>query len=148
MGTGKASFCMTVAALAQRALPHPYPRFSLAELKARQSAKMRELREALATAGFTTLNEQARALGLSRSTAWTILNGNHKSSGLSPAIVNRMLLAPRLPSLARAKILEYVEERKAGHYGHSNLAIHKFTCSLLIMPRNAPEIGSEQSVSP
>jgi hypothetical protein len=78
MGAGTASFCLTVGALAQRAQPDP-PFAHVAELKARQSAKIRELREALVTAGFTTLNEQARALGLSRSPAWTILNGTIKA---------------------------------------------------------------------
>jgi hypothetical protein len=142
MGTGKVSFCLTAGALPSAC--SLILRSLMAELKARQSAKIRELREALVTAGFTTLNEQARALGLSRSTAWTILNGNHKSSGVSPAIVNQMLLASRLPSLARAKIFEYIEESKAGHYGHSNLAIRKFTGGLLIIyRRNAPEQESE-----
>jgi hypothetical protein len=117
-------------------------------LKARQTAKIREIREALIAEQILGLDDQAQALGLHRSTAWTVLKGNHKSSGLSPTIVNRMLLASRLPSLARAKILEYVKERKAGHYGHSNLAIRKFTSSLLIMHRrDAPERGLEQSLS-
>jgi hypothetical protein len=47
-------------------------------------------------------------------------------------IVNRMLLAPRLPSLARTKIREYIEEKTAGHYGHSNARLRKFTERLLI----------------
>jgi DNA invertase Pin-like site-specific DNA recombinase len=56
-------------------------------MKARQSAKIRELREALVASGFLTLDEQSKALGLSRSTTWTILKGNHKASGLSAAII-------------------------------------------------------------
>jgi hypothetical protein len=102
--------------------------FGVAELKARQSAKIRELREALVAAGYASLDEQAKVLGLSRSTAWTIVNGRHKGSGLSATIVNRMLLSPRLPSLARTKILEYIEERSAGHYGHANVRrLRKFS---------------------
>ena len=66
------------------------------------------------------LDDQANALGLSRSTTWTILKGRHKASGLSADIINRMLAAPRLPPLVRAKVLEYVEEKTAGRYGHSH----------------------------
>jgi len=132
MSRGSASNFLT-AAPQQRARPkQACPRVGMAKLKARQSVKIRELREALVATGFTALDEQADALGLSRSTAWTILNGIHKSSGLSAGIINRMLLAPRLPSLARTKILEYIEERTAGHYGHSNVQLRKFAESLLI----------------
>src|SRR5437016_9750609 len=44
-----------------------------ARMKARQFSKIRELVEAVKSAGFLTLDEQAKALGLSRSTAWTRL---------------------------------------------------------------------------
>ena len=132
MSRGSASNFLN-AAPQQRARPkQACPRVGMAKLKARQSVKIRELREALVATGFTALDEQANALGLSRSTAWTILNGIHKSSGLSAGIINRMLLAPRLPSLARTKILEYIEERAAGYYGHSDVQLRKFTKSLLI----------------
>jgi hypothetical protein len=50
-------------------------------MKARQAAKIRQLGETLIATGFRRLDEQARVLGLSRSTTWTILNGNHKNSG-------------------------------------------------------------------
>jgi hypothetical protein len=56
-------------------------------MKARQSAKIRELGQALIDAGL----RQADALGLRRSTAWTILKTRHKSTGLSAAIIERML---------------------------------------------------------
>ena len=81
-------------------------------MKARQSSKIRELGDALIAEGYLTLDEQARVLGLGRSTTWTILKGNHKTSGLSAGIINRMLAAPRLPALVRARILEYIDEKK------------------------------------
>jgi hypothetical protein len=87
--------------------------------RAQQSSKIRELAEAVKSAGFLTLDEQAKALGLPRSTAWTIRKASHKASGLSASIINRMLTAPELPALARTKILEYVEEKAAGLYGGS-----------------------------
>jgi hypothetical protein len=90
-----------------------------AKIKERQSAKIRELAKALQNSGFYTLDEQAKALGLSRSTAWTVRRANHKASGLSASIINRMLATPHLPSLVRSKILEYVEEKAAGLYGGS-----------------------------
>jgi hypothetical protein len=86
-------------------------------MKTRQSSKIRELAEAVESAGFLTLDEQAKALGLSRSTAWTIRKAIHKASGLSASIINRMLAAPELPPLARTKVLEYVEEKAGGLYG-------------------------------
>ncbi len=64
-----------------------------ARMKARQSSKIRELAEAVKSAGFLTLDEQAKALGLSRSTAWTIRKASHKASGLSASIINRKFAA-------------------------------------------------------
>src|SRR5256886_199579 len=100
--------------------------------RAQQSSKIKELAEAVKSAGFLTLDEQAIALGLSRSTAWTILKASHKASGLSASIINRMLAAPELPRLARTKILEYVEEKAAGLYGGSRSPRRKFAARLLI----------------
>jgi hypothetical protein len=48
----------------------------VAEMKARQAAKIRELGYALVDAGFLTLDEQSKALGLARSTTWTILTAS------------------------------------------------------------------------
>jgi hypothetical protein len=103
-----------------------------ARMKARQSSKIRELAAAVEAAGFLTLDEQARALGLPRSTAWTIRRASHKASGLSASIINRMLAAPELPPLARSKILEYVEEKAAGLYGGSRSQRRRFAARLSI----------------
>jgi hypothetical protein len=78
----------------------------LAEMKARQSAKIRELGQALIDTGLRTLDAQTDALGLSRSTAWTILKTCHKTSGLSAAIIERILGSSKLPPRARAIIVE------------------------------------------
>jgi hypothetical protein len=82
-------------------------KLSVADVKARQSSKIRELGEALITAGFVSLDAQARVLGLPRSTAWTILSANHKSTGISAKIIRRMLSSEPLPQLVRAKIIQY-----------------------------------------
>ena len=96
------------------------------KLKLLQSAKLREIRAALEADGFIGLDAQATALGLSRSTAWTILSGSHKSSGLSARTLNRMLAAPLLGERARAKILEYIVAKRAGHYGSSKSGLRRF----------------------
>jgi hypothetical protein len=104
----------------------------ISEIKARQSTKIRELGDALASAGFRTLDEQATALGLCRSTTWTILRANHKASGLSASIINRMLVSRQLPPLVRAKVLEYIAERAAGLHGHNETQRRRFTARLSI----------------
>jgi hypothetical protein len=100
------------------------------EMKARQSAKIQKLGQALIDAGLCTLDEQANALGLPRSTAWTILKACHKSSGLSAMIIERMLVSPQLPPRARAIIVEYVEEKSFGLYGGSRRQQQRFAVRL------------------
>ncbi len=108
-------------------ISHVRDRLVATELKALQRSKIRELRDALLNAGLVTLDAQADALGLSRSTTWAILKANHKASGLSAAIINRMLESPRLPLAARATILEYIEEKTAGCYGASTTQQRRFS---------------------
>src|SRR5262245_19578496 len=107
---------------------HPYS--LIAAMKARQSSKIRELAEAVEAAGFLTLDEQAKILGVPRSTAWTIRRASHKASGLSASIINRMLAAPGLPLMVRAKILEYIQEKATGLYGGSQSQRRRFTARL------------------
>ena len=99
-------------------------------MKARQSAKLRELRKALVDAGFVRLDKQARVLELSRSTAWTVMSGSHKCSGVSAAIIKRMLNSPQLPPFAKTVLLEYVEEKSAGLYGHGQHQLRLFRAQL------------------
>src|SRR5262245_52910002 len=106
-----------------------YPQ-SAARLKARQAAKIREISSALSSAGFVTLDAQAKLLGLGRSTAWTILRSNHKGSGLSAKTIDRLLSVRQLPMAVRATILEYVEEKASGRYGHSGRVRRKFITAL------------------
>jgi hypothetical protein len=100
------------------------------EMRARHASKISEIGEALRVAGFVALDLQAEALGLCRSTTWTLLDGKHKASGLSAALINRMLAAPQLPYTVRAKIMEYVEEKRGGLYGHSEGSLRRFTALL------------------
>jgi hypothetical protein len=139
-GVFRRSSAARMQARTQRPLP------LTASMKARQSSKIRELAEAVKSAGLLTLDEQAKALGLSRSTASTILRASHKTSGLSASIINRMLAAPELPPLARTKILEYVEEKADGLYGGSRSQRRKFAARLLI--EKLPAYREPESTQP
>jgi hypothetical protein len=103
---------------------------SLADMKARQAAKISEIGEALMSVGLVTLDAQAKVLGLPRSTAWTILSAEHKSTGISAKIICRMLSSERLPPLVRAKIMEYAEEKAAGIYGGTKTQRRRFASKL------------------
>jgi predicted DNA-binding transcriptional regulator AlpA len=113
----------------ESALPE-ISRMHARQMKARQCVKIKEIGEKLRAAGYLTLRDQAQILGLSRSTTWAVLRANHKASGLSAALINRMLRAPRLPPAVGEVILEYVKEKAAGQYGHSEAVRHKFAKNL------------------
>src|SRR5262249_19686362 len=106
--------------------------FDLPEKKARQRCKIEEIRVALLQAGAVSLDQQAVVLGLSRSTTWAILRADHKNSGLSAAIITRMLASPRLPAYVPQRIVEYVKERVPGFYGHRERGRREFAASLPI----------------
>ena len=103
-------------------------------LKARQTAKMREIGEALVAAGYDNLDNQAAALGLSRSTTWTIIKATHKSSGLSGTTLRRVLSAPDLHPLVRRKFLEYIKEKNDGRYGSTRNCLRRFNQRLGVYP--------------
>jgi hypothetical protein len=94
--------------------------------RARQTVKIKELAETLEAAGCVSLDEKAHALGLSRSTTWTILKAKHKNYGISAGVLNRVLRKPDLNSRVRAKIMEYVQEKAAGSYGHNDTQLQRF----------------------
>ena len=111
----------------------------LAIMKSDPSSPIQRIGDALVAEGFVTLDEQAKALGLSRSTTWTVLRANHKKSGLSAAILSRILKAPLLPGPVRAKVLQYVEEKSAGLHGHNKLQQRRFAARLESMRRPRPD---------
>lgn len=116
-------------------------------MKARQTSKIREIGDALLASGFSTLDEQAKLLGLSRSTVWTLLKANHKNSGLSAAVISRMLSAPQLPALVRAKIIEYTKEKSEGIYGHRKLPLRRFTRSLAVRRCTVVRVERDEQLS-
>jgi len=56
---------------------------------------------------------------------------------VAASVVTRMLNTPQLPSLAREKIIEYVNEKRAGFYGHNERQIERFVAGLSV-----PLLGS------
>ena len=82
------------------------------------------------SAGFWSLDQQSKVLGLPRSTSWTILRGTHKK-GLSAAVIKRILSAPELPSVVKNHLIEYVREKAAGLYGHNPRQLRRFTAVLI-----------------
>ena len=119
-----------------RCLRNKAPDHTLTDLKARQSSKIREIGEALITTGIASLDAQAKALGLPRSTAWTILSAKHKGTGLSARVISQMLCSKRLPRLVRAKIMEYAQERAAGIYGGTQTQNCRFAAKLKLNGRD------------
>ena len=118
---------------------------TIGAMKARQCAKIAELRKILLQAGYRSLNQQAVALGLSRSTTWAILKAHHKSSGVSGSIIKRMLRSPELPPAARQWIDEYVAEKVAGRYGHRRYRLTVFRAQVELRGGNVPDLQREAS---
>jgi len=106
-------------------------------MKARQCSKIVELRWALEQSGHHSLDKQASALGLGRSTTWAILQASHKGSGVSGSVIKRMLRSPALPPAAKKWIAEYVSEKLSGAYGHSIRRLRIFRAQVAIEEMNA-----------
>lgn len=113
----------------------------ISKMKMRQRAKIEEFRAAVIGSGNLTLHQQAYALGLSRSTAWSVLRASHKNSGISAGVIKRMLASSQLPMAARQKLLEYVEEKIAGVYGHRDRRRRKFAASVPLTEIDDSQLG-------
>ena len=59
---------------------------------------LRDISEALVACGYTKLDQQAKALGVNRSTAWTIIKTKHKLGRLSTKTTKRILANSVTPS--------------------------------------------------
>jgi len=72
------------------------------------SRELERISAALVSHGYVFLDEQAKALGVSRSTAWTIVKNKHKLGRLSIRTINRILSNPQTPPKVRTVLQEYV----------------------------------------
>lgn len=67
--------------------------------------------EALISSGYTSLDKQAKALGVHRSTAWVIIKNKHKLGRLSAKTVYRILGNPQTPPAVRTVVQQYMSKR-------------------------------------
>ena len=79
-----------------------------------QFIELRHIAEALISSGYTSLDAQAKALGVHRNTAWTIVKNKHKLGRLSAKTINRILANPQTPPAVWAVLQEYVAKRYGG----------------------------------
>jgi hypothetical protein len=63
--------------------------------------------EALTSSGYMSLDDQATALGLPRSTVWTIRENKHKVGRLCAKTIERILANPATPPRVLAALQEY-----------------------------------------
>ena len=82
---------------------------ALRDLNARKS-KIQDITNALISSGYTSLDEQAKALGLHRATVWTIRENKHKLGRLSAKTIERIITNPETPPRVRTAVKEYVAE--------------------------------------
>jgi len=122
------------------------PLVDLLEAKARQASKLAEIREALIAAGCDTAAKQAAVLGLSRSTAWALLNLD-KRAGPSAIVIKRILSSPNIPPEARRKVEEYVEQKINGLYGHSKWRVDCFRDQFRAPTQRTTKLPSQSAVT-
>jgi len=77
----------------------------------RRTVPVEPLVNALLAAGYSSLDEQARALGIHRATAWTIVKNKHKLGYLNQVTVSRILANSDTPQSVRVLIEQYLSER-------------------------------------
>ena len=77
------------------------------------SIELQSISEALISSGHTSLDQQAKALGVGRSTAWTITKNKHKLGRLSAKTINRILINPQTPPAVRVVVQQYLAEKNS-----------------------------------
>ena len=75
------------------------------------STELGRISQALISSGYTSLDEQAKALGVHRSTAWMIIKNKHKLGRLSAKTIDRILSNPQTPPPVRTVIRQYADKR-------------------------------------
>jgi hypothetical protein len=84
---------------------------SLNTSSAHRTIPVQHIADALVEAGYTSVSRQARALGISRATAWTIMRTKHKLGYLNGKTAERMLANPELPTCIRDVLHRYATEK-------------------------------------
>lgn len=76
-----------------------------------RKTKIHDIAEALISSGYMSLDEQAKALGVHRSTAWTIVRNKHKLGRLSAKTIERIIANPETPPLVLTAVQSYLGEK-------------------------------------
>ena len=76
----------------------------------RRTTQIQEIADALVAAGYISLDEQAKALGLNRSTVWTIVKSKHKLGRLNAKTTQTILANPDTPASVRVVIQQYLAQ--------------------------------------
>ena len=79
-------------------------RLETVRCKPRRKIPIQCIAAALIEAGYTSLDEQAKALGLHRATTWTIIKTKHKLGRLNAKTAQRILANPDTPESVLAII--------------------------------------------
>src|SRR5262249_24406759 len=82
---------------------------ALREVRTRK-IKVQDITDALISSGYTSLDDQATALGLPRATVWTIINNKHKLARLSAKTIKCITENPKTPPQDLAAVHEYVAQ--------------------------------------
>jgi plasmid maintenance system antidote protein VapI len=77
----------------------------------KQSSRIQDIANALIASGYKALDEQAKALGIHRATAWTIIKNKHKLGRLSAKTIQRILSNSETPQAVLEVIRKYTAER-------------------------------------
>jgi hypothetical protein len=75
------------------------------------SIELDRISEALIASGHISLDEQAKALGLCRSTAWVIIKKKYKFGRLNTKTIDRILSNTQTPPAVRMLVEQYVAKR-------------------------------------
>src|SRR5262245_41450550 len=76
-----------------------------------RSIELDRISEMLISAGYISLDEQAKALGLGRSTAWVIVAKKYKVGRLNAKTIDRILKNTQTPPAVRLLVEQYVANR-------------------------------------
>jgi len=84
----------------------------LGKLRAgRRTVPVEPIVNALLAAGYSSLDNQAKALGVHRATAWTIIKNKHKLGRLNQATVSRILANSGTPHSVRLIVEQCLKEQ-------------------------------------
>jgi hypothetical protein len=79
------------------------------EINRRRTIPVQAIAETLVAEGYTSLDKQAKALGIHRSTAWTIIKKRHKLGCLNTKTAQLILANPYTPPSVRAIIQQALD---------------------------------------